>query len=469
MFFILRIYSFECISMLMSRYLLLKLSRRAETSLFLFCLCGLMLFLFPATLSAQDEAQADTAAASTGSVTLINIDGSIDPTTLNYIERGLTETQDRGDEAFIIQLNTPGGLLNTTQDIVELMLNTSTPTVVYVAPDGANAGSAGTFITMAAHVAAMAPASSIGAASPVSMGGGEVDSVSQKKIFNYTESFIENIAEKRGRNVEWAIDAVRDGRASTSSEALELNVIDVIAENRQDLLSQLHGMEIEGRVLNTENAEINEIEPNLAERFFGFIIRPEVMLILTLVALYGILGEVSSPGAIIPGVSGVIALILLLYGVAAMPINTAGFLLIGLALILFAAEAFTPTYGILLGGGGVSFFLGALMLFQDLPEDMQVSLSWLIPATILTILVFAWISYYGIRAQFTGHRAGTEAMINKKAKVKERVDENGGVIFVDGERWNAVSPSPIEAGEHCEIVSFEGLKVHVKPLDDKPA
>lgn len=444
-------------------------ARRATISGLFSCVCWMMFLLLAPALLAQDDAPADTSDVDIGSVTLINIDGSIDPTTLNYIERGLTETQDRSDEAFIIQLNTPGGLLDTTEDIVELMLNTSTPTVVYVAPDGANAGSAGTFITMAAHVAAMAPASSIGAASPVTMGGGKVDSVSQKKIFNYTESFIESIAEKRGRNVDWAIDAVRDGRASTSSEALELNVIDLIAENRQDLLIQLHGMEIDGRVLNTENAEINEIEPNLAERFFGFIIRPEVMLILTLVALYGILGEVSNPGAIIPGVSGVIALILLLYGVAAMPINTAGFLLIGLALILFAAEAFTPTYGILLGGGGVSFFLGALMLFQDLPEDMQVSLSWLIPATILTILVFAWISYYGIRAQFTGHKAGTEAMINKKAKVKERIDENGGVIFVDGERWNAVSPRPIEAGEHCEIVSFEGLKVHVKPLDDKPA
>ncbi|MFW6348376.1 MAG: NfeD family protein [Cyclonatronaceae bacterium] len=426
----------------------------------------MMVLLCASRLVAQDEAPADSATAeNAGSVTLINIDGSIDPTTLNYIERGLEATQEREDEALIIQLDTPGGLLNTTQEIVGLMLNTSTPIVVYVAPDGSNAGSAGTFITMAAHVAAMSPASSIGAASPVTMGGGEVDSVSQKKIFNFTESFIENIAERRDRNVDWAIDAVRDGRSSTSEEALELNVIDLIAETRQDLLEQLHGMEVEGRTLDTKNAEINEIEPNLAERFFGFIIRPEVMLILTLVALYGILGEISSPGAIIPGVSGVIALILLLYGVAAMPINTAGFLLIGLALILFTAEAFTPTYGILLGGGGVSFFLGALMLFQDLPEDMQVSLSWLIPATILTVLIFAWISYYGIRAQFTGHKAGAEAMVDKTARVEERVDENGGIIFINGERWNAISSTPIEAGETCKIVSFEGLKVHVKPLE----
>lgn len=433
----------------------------------LFCLSVMFLLLFPLSLAAEEDGGEENEEETRTSVTLIDVDGTIDPTTLNYIERGLKAAQDREDEALIIQLNTPGGLLDTTQDIVSLMLNTATPTVVYVAPTGSNAGSAGTFITMAGHVAAMAPNSSIGAASPVSMGGGEIDSVSQKKIFSFTESFIENIAETRGRNVDWGIDAVRDGRSSVSKEALELNVIDLIAENRQDLLNQLHGMEIEGRTLDTENAEINEIPPNLAERFFGFIIRPEVMLILTLVALYGILGEISSPGAIIPGVSGAVALILLLYGVAAMPINTAGFLLIGLALILFVAEAFTPTYGVLLGGGGVSFFLGALMLFQDLPEDMQVSLTWIIPATILTFLLFAWISYYGIRAQFSGHKSGAEAMLNKKAKVKERIDKNGGVIFVDGERWNAVSPTPIEAGEHCQIVSFEGLKAHVKPVEDE--
>lgn len=398
------------------------------------------------------------------SVSVISVSGSIGPTTTNYLNRGLAKAQERNDQALIIELDTPGGLLNSTQEIVQTMLGSDLPIVVYVTPEGANAGSAGTFITLAAHIAAMAPATNIGAASPVSMGGGEMDTVSQKKIFSFSESFIESIAERRGRNVEWAKSAVRDGDAITSREALEKNVIDIIAEDLNDLLIQIDGKEIEEKVLRTENAEVNRIANNLAEIFFGFIIRPEVMLILTLVAIYGILGEVTNPGAIIPGMSGAIALILLLYGVAAMPINTAGFLLIGLAIILFVLEAFTPTYGVLLTGGGIAFFLGSLMLFQDMPDSMQLSMYWIVPATILTMLVFFWIMSYGIKAQYGKHRAGLESHIGQTAEVMEDVSPTGGRIFFSGEYWSAISDEPIKAGEVCEIESFEGLKAKVKPF-----
>src|SRR6056297_3178980 len=278
----------------------------------------------------------------TPSVSLINVNGTIGPTTTQYFTRSLVKSREAGDELLIIQLDTPGGLLDSTQDIVQELLGSTHPVAVFVSPQGANAGSAGTFITLAAHIAAMAPATNIGAASPVSMGGGEMDTVAQKKIFNYSESYIESIAEQRGRNTEWARSAVRDGDSITSDEAVDINVVDLIAENMDDLLSQIDGMEVEGNVLRTENASQNRIEPNLAETFFSFLLRPEVMLILTLVAIYGIIGEVSNPGALVPGMAGVIALILLLYGVAAMPVNIAGFLLIGLAIILFVAEAFTP-------------------------------------------------------------------------------------------------------------------------------
>lgn len=402
-------------------------------------------------------------------VSVMRIEGAIGPTSLNYLERSLNIARERDDEILIIEIDTPGGLLDSTRDMVKLLLGSNRPTAVYVSPDGATAGSAGAFITLAGHVAAMAPATSIGAASPVTMGGGEIDTVSQKKIFSFAESFIESIAEKRGRNIEWAISAVRDGAAATSTEALELGVIDFISLNLDELLEQLDGMEIEGRVLNTTNAEINRIEPNLAEIFFGFILRPEVLLILTLVAVYGILGEVSAPGSIIPGVAGAIALILLLFGVAAMPINTAGFLLIGLAIILFIAEAFTPTYGLLIAGGGVSFFLGALMLFQDLPEDMQVSLFWLVPATILTILFFVWVSYYGIKAQFTDQRTGTEPMLGKEVEVSDEITADSGRVFFSGEYWSARSTGhiPIPEGSTVRIVRFEGLKVHVEPADSE--
>ncbi|MFU8813021.1 MAG: NfeD family protein [Balneolaceae bacterium] len=397
-----------------------------------------------------------------GTVSVIRVEGTIGPTTTQYITRSLRKSIERNDEALIMELDTPGGLLDSTQDIVQVMLESRHPIVVYVSPRGANAGSAGTFITLAAHIAAMAPATNIGAASPVTMGGGEMDTVAQKKIFNFSESYIESIAEERGRNAEWAKEAVRDGASITSAEALELNVIDLIADDMDDLLAQIDGMTIDGRTLRTDGASRNEIPQNLAEIFFSFILRPEVMLILTLVAIYGIIGEVSNPGAIVPGVAGVIALILLLYGVAAMPINIAGFVLIFLAIILFVAEAFTPAFGILITGGAVSFFLGALMLFQDLPEDMQLSWYWLIPATIVTVLFFAWIVSSGIKAQFTGHRIGMEYEVGKEAEVTDRITpEISGRIFHNGEYWHAESDVVLEEGDRCIIKRFEGLKAIV--------
>lgn len=410
--------------------------------------------------------QQDSTAEKT--VTVITIKGAIGPTTTNYITRGLETAIERNAEALIIELDTPGGLLNSTQDIVQEMLASEMPIVVYVTPSGGNAGSAGTFITLAAHIAAMAPTTTIGAASPVSMGGGQQDTVMQKKIFNYSESFIENIAKERDRNAEWAKSAVSDGEAITETEALELNVIDLIAADLNDLLEQIDGKEVEGRVLYTSNATIEPLDESFAEKFFSFIMRPEIMLILTMVAIYGIVGEVTNPGAIVPGMAGVIALILLLYGSAAMPINVAGFILIGLAIVLFITEAFTPTFGILMTGGAVSFFLGALMLFQDFPKEMQLDWYWLVPATILMVIFFGWIATSGIKAQFTGHRTGLESLIGKKAKVIDNVDENSGRVMVSGEYWNAVTEGEeIKSNEWCEIVRFEGLTVTVKPYTPK--
>ena len=400
------------------------------------------------------------------SVSLINVTGTIGPTTTQYITRSLRISREAGDELLIIQLDTPGGLLDSTQDIVQELLGSTHPVAVFVSPQGANAGSAGTFITLAAHIAAMAPATNIGAASPVSMAGGEMDTVAQKKIFNYSESYIESIAEQRGRNTEWAKSAVRDGASITANEAIDINVIDYIAEDVDDLLSKIDGLEVEGKILNTNGADKNEIPQTLGEIFFSFLLRPEVMLILTLVAIYGIIGEVTNPGGIIPGVAGVIALILLLYGVAAMPINLAGFLLIGLAIILFVAEAFTPAFGLLITGGAVAFFLGALMLFQDLPDEMQISMYWLIPATIVTAGFFAWIVTYGIKSLFNPPRSGLESTIGKTAEVTDPIlPDQPGRIFFDGEYWTAESEQPLNEGDICEIIEFKGLRVTVKPLN----
>jgi membrane-bound serine protease (ClpP class) len=394
---------------------------------------------------------------------MIAVEGSSSPTTTNYITRGIAKAREQQAEALIVQLDTPGGLLESTKDIVQIFLDSDDlPIVVYVAPEGGRAASAGTFITMAAHIAAMAPATTIGAASPVQMGGGQQDSVMQKKIFNYSESFIESVANRRDRNAEWAKSAVRDGESITAEQALELNVINFISNDREELLEQIHGHVVDGDTLQTRNAKIEEIPTNLAETLLSFIMRPEVMLILTMIAIYGIIGEVTNPGAIVPGMAGVIALILVLYASASMPINIAGFALIGLAIVLFVAEAFTPAFGILIGGGAVAFFLGALMLFQDLPQSMELSWAWLVPATVLTTLFFVWIVTEGIRIQFSNNVTGKESMIGRKGEVVERIYGGKGRIFINGEYWNAVSDEEIEEGEICEIIEIEGLTAKVK-------
>jgi membrane-bound serine protease (ClpP class) len=426
---------------------------------------------FAVFVAAQVEPVQDPEESPPPSVTVIRVDGAISPVITNYIRRGLSEARERGSSLLVVELDTPGGLLESTKDIVQIFFESDLPIAVFVSPDGARAASAGTFITMAAHVAAMAPSTTIGAASPVSIapGGAEADTVMQKKIFAYSESFIESIADRRGRNAEWAISAVREGSSVTETRALELNVIDLLAQDREDLLRLLDGWVVEGDTLRTAGAVVTEVPPNLAERSLGLLMRPEVMLLLTLIAIYGIVGEVTNPGGIVPGVAGVIALILLLFASAAMPINVAGFALIALAVVLFVAEAFTPAFGLFLVGGAVSFFLGALMLFQHLPEPMNLSWSWLIPATLLTTLFFALIVTAGIKAQFRPVRTGTETLVGERAEVIERIQAKGGKVFVKGEYWNAIGPEEIGEGEWCEVEGIEGLTLKVRPWKNPDA
>lgn len=426
---------------------------------------------FAVLVAAQVEPVQDPEESPPPSVTVIRVDGAISPVITNYIRRGLSEARERGSSLLVVELDTPGGLLESTKDIVQIFFESDLPIAVFVSPDGARAASAGTFITMAAHVAAMAPSTTIGAASPVSIapGGAEADTVMQKKIFAYSESFIESIADRRGRNAEWAISAVREGSSVTETRALELNVIDLLAQDREDLLRLLEGWVVEGDTLRTAGAVVTEVPPNLAERSLGLLMRPEVMLLLTLIAIYGIVGEVTNPGGIVPGVAGVIALILLLFASAAMPINVAGFALIALAVVLFVAEAFTPAFGLFLVGGAVSFFLGALMLFQHLPEPMNLSWSWLIPATLLTTLFFALIVTAGIKAQFRPVRTGTETLVGERAEVIERIQAKGGKVFVKGEYWNAIGPEEIGEGEWCEVEGIEGLTLKVRPWKNPDA
>jgi len=410
------------------------------------------------------------ACASGQKVCLIRINGAIGPATAGYISRSIDEAQEQNAQCLVIQLNTPGGLLDSTQVIVQKLLASPVPVVVYVAPVGATATSAGCFITLAASVAAMAPATTIGAAHPVMIGGGipsgngqKPDDTMKQKLENFSVSYIEAIAAKRNRNVEWAKSAVRESASIPVDKALELKVIEIIAKDLSDLQDQLNGRVVEGKELKTAGAEVVEIAMSANERVFQLLWRPEVMFILMLVAIYGIIGELSTPGAILPGVVGAIALVLVLYMAAILPINVTGLILIGLAFALFVFDVFAPTHGVLTVGGIVAFLIGSLMLFDRGDPLFRLSLAYIIPATIITALFFAFIVGKGLRAQFLPIKAGKETMLGKTVAAFTPIDAAGGKVFVEGEYWNAVSDTPVEQGKPVEVSAVLGLTLKVRP------
>jgi len=400
-------------------------------------------------------------------VSLIRIDGAIGPATASYIGRAITLSGERQDACLVIQLDTPGGLLESTKHIVQHFYDSTVPTVVYVAPAPASATSAGALITMAADVAVMAPHTRIGAAHPVSIGtsGGveKADDVMKKKAENDTASFAESIANKRHRNAEWARSAVIESVSVTAEKALELNVIDLIADNLPALLKKIDGREVNDKILKTDGASVVEIPMSAWERFSQLFLRPEVMFILMLVVIYGIIGELSNPGAILPGVAGAIALVLVLYMSAILPINIAGVALILLAVALFIADVFAPTHGVLTVGGSVSFFLGALMLFNKAGPGFKLSLAYIVPGVLLTAAFFVFVVGAGLRAQWLPVRAGRETMLGQTVSALSRIDTRGGKVFIEGELWNAVSDAPVEKDQSVEVIGVEGLTLKVKP------
>jgi len=409
-----------------------------------------------------------TAAVAAEKVSVIKIDGAIGPATASYISRSIDEARAQNAQCLIIQLNTPGGLLDSTQTIVQSFLGSTVPVVVYVAPTGATATSAGCFITVAATVAAMAPATTIGAAHPVTLGGNptgseqKLDDTMKQKLENFSVSYIEAIAARRHRNVDWAKSAVKESASINAEKALELKVIDLIAVDLTELLKQLNGRVIDGKTLKTAGAEVSEIKMSASEHVFQRLWRPEVMFILMLIAIYGIIGELTTPGAILPGVVGAIALVLVLYLAAILPVNVTGLALIALALMLFIFDVYAPTHGVLTVGGIISFLIGSLMLFNRADPLFRLSLSYIIPATLVTALFFVFLIGKGLRAQLLPIKAGAETLIGKTVTTLTAIDSHGGRIFVEGEHWNAVSDTPIEKDEVVKIVAVQGLTLKVK-------
>jgi membrane-bound serine protease (ClpP class) len=424
-------------------------------------LAGLVVAMLWSSLSA--------AAAGGEKVCFITVEGPISPATAGYVFRAVDETASQGSQCLIIQLNTPGGLLDSMQRIVQKLLASPVPTVVYVAPTGATAASAGCFITLAADVAAMAPATTIGAAHPVALGGiggnedTKSDSTMTKKLENFAASYIRAIAAKRSRNVEWAESAVRESSSITAEKARDLKVIEIIAVDRNDLLHQLDGRVVNSKPVKTSGAQIVEIKMSAAEQIFQTAWRPEVMYILLLIAIYGIIGELNTPGAILPGVVGAIALLLALYMAAILPVNITGLLLIGLAVGLFIIDVFAPTHGVLTVGGIVAFLIGSLMLFNHQDPVFRLSLRYIIPGVILTAVFFVVIIGSGLRAQRLPIKVGKETMIGKTVSALTPIDPTGGKIFLEGEYWNATSDTPVEKGQLVQINAVEGLTLKVQP------
>jgi len=416
-------------------------------------------------------ALAAPASAAPQPVATIEIEGVISPVTLRLVGLAIDRAQAERAQALIIQLDTPGGLERSMRAIVQRMMNAEVPVVVYVAPTGARAASAGVFITMAAHVAAMAPATNIGAASPVMVGGGTADKTMMKKIENDAAAFIRTVALERGRNADWAEKAVREAVAITERDALKLKVIDLIADSVPDLLEKIDGRVIKlpkGPVtLATKGAPIRPIEIGFRDRFLNVITDPNVAYVLMMLGMLGLFFELSNPGVILPGVIGGISLILAFFAFQSLPINYAGLLLILFGIVLLIAEIKIVSHGVLAIGGMVSMALGSLMLF-DAPE-VGFRVSWWVigPTVAATAGLFLFVVAAGVRALGRPPSTGAEGLVGRTATVRERLGPEGQVM-VSGEIWRAVAEGePLEPGAQVRIVGVDGLTLRVAKAEAK--
>ena len=405
------------------------------------------------------------AAAEAGFVARLDIDGVINPVTLRLVGVAIERAEAEGAQALLIQLDTPGGLERSMRGIVQRILNARIPVIVYVAPTGARAASAGVFITMAAHVAAMAPATNIGAASPVALGGG-ADKTMMKKIENDAAAFIRSVALERGRNADWAEKAVRQAVSITEREAVKLKVVDLIADSVPDLLAKIDGRTVKtvaGTVtLATRGARVKAIEIGFRDRFLNVITDPNVAYILMMLGMLGLFFELSNPGVILPGVVGGISLILAFFAFQSLPINYAGLLLILFGIVLFIAEIKVVSHGVLAIGGTISMALGSMMLFETPELGFRVSWWVMLPTVGMTAGVFVFALGAGVRALYGRQLLGPSGFIGLRGTVRERVAPEGQVL-VQGELWRAVAAGEaLEVGAEVRVVGVDGLTLRVE-------
>ncbi len=401
-------------------------------------------------------------------VKVMTLDGPIGAITLKHFERALHLAESEGAEALVVQLNTPGGVMETTLRITTAIMNAKVPVIVHVYPSGGRAASAGVYITYAAHVAAMASSTNIGSATPVSMGGEKMDSALVKKIVNDAVANLQGAAEKRGRNRYWAERAVRDGASITASEAIDSNVVDFMAENLGELLEKADGRVVkmvDGEdTLQTKDAVTEKVEKTFSEAILDVITSPNIVFILFSLGTLGLAIELYNPGAILPGIVGGICIIVALLGMQALPINYAGLALIILAIILFLLEIKVTSYGMLTIGGIIALILGGLMLIDSPEPTLQVSKSIIITVSLCVAAFLVFAVGFVVKSHRKQVETGFEGLVGQTGKVKETIDGDG-MVFVAGALWHAVAEEKIQVGEKVRIVSGEHTTLKVAKLN----
>ncbi|MGD2075568.1 MAG: nodulation protein NfeD [Gammaproteobacteria bacterium] len=424
-----------------------------------------------------------------GDVVLLNVDGSIGPATMDYIGRGLEQAQAEGATAVVLRINTPGGLDNSMRGIVQDILASAVPVICYVAPSGARAASAGTYILYASHVAAMAPGTNVGAATPVQLGGGgglpkkpgfpqqddgeegqeqPKDTMTSKTV-NDATAYLRSLAQLRGRNVEWAEKAVRESASLPADEALALGVIDLVATDLSELLEEVDGREltIQGseQVLETADAPVAVIEPDWRTRLLSVIADPNIAYILILIGIYGLIFEFYNPGLVFPGVVGAISLVLALFALQVLPVNYAGLGLLILGIIFMVSEAFVPSFGVLGIGGLIAFVIGSVLLIDTEAPGYGVSVPVIVSFTVVSGVFFLGVIGMVLKARQRPVVSGEEQLIGARGTVLEDFVGQGR-IHIHGETWQAGSVVPLKRGQTVRVTGVDGLRLQVEPKQE---
>ncbi|MDI6741923.1 MAG: nodulation protein NfeD [Smithella sp.] len=402
-------------------------------------------------------------------INVITVNGVITSPTAKYVAAGIEDAQKENAEALVILLDTPGGMDTAMREIAKSILNAPLPVIVYVSPSGARAASAGVIITQAAHIAAMAPGTNIGAAHPVAIGigGKEMDETMSAKLENDAAAYARSIAKTRGRSEDWVEKAVRKSESITADEALKLNVVDYVAADLKTLLAAIDQKKIDlvsgTKVLTTVNAVIVDKKMGTRQSILSAISDPNISYLLLLIGLAGLYFEFSTPGAILPGVIGGISLLLAFFGLSTLPVNYTGVLLIIFGIILFIAEIKIMSHGMLTVGGVISLAMGSLLLFDTPEPALRLSFQVLIPAVVVASAFFIVIIYLAVKAQMRKHFTGAEAMIGEEVEIVKDIDREGDV-FIKGEYWKARSEEPIKKGARAKIIKVEGMKLLVEEI-----